>query len=169
MGLGFSALDVMVLASLAVGGAFGAVRGFTVELFLLFAWIAGFVAVKLFHGAATILLTDPIGSVGGASVLALVVLFGGTLLIVRLVGKRLGQSTRGSFLGPFDRVLGLGFGMIKGLLAATLAFMLMSQIATIFNGGSAARPDWMTTSRTYDLLRASSAALMDAVEAGRAR
>lgn len=169
MASGLTTLDMMVLISLAVAGGFGAVRGFTVEVFLLLAWIAGFAALKLFHAPVTALLIGPVGSSGGASILALVLLFGGTLLVVRLVGARLGQSTRGSLLGPFDRVLGLGLGMMKGLLAATLAFLFMSQISTVMAGRGAGPPEWMTSSRTYDLLRASSAALLTAVEAGRAR
>ena len=167
--MGFTALDMMVIVSLAVAGGFGAIRGFTVEVFLLLAWVAGIVAVKLFHAPFALLLTGPVGSAGGASVLALVLLFGGAMVTVRLIGRKLGRSTRGSLLGPFDRVLGLGFGMVKGLLAATLAFLLMVQVQAIFAGRRSGRPDWMTSSRTYDLLRASSAALSSAIEVGRAR
>ncbi len=167
MNLGFTSLDMMVVVSLAVAGGFGAMRGFVAEVFSLAAWITGFVAVKLFHGTAADWLTAPVGSAGGASILATTLVFGAAFLAVRLAGKRLGNAMLGSLLGPFDRVLGLGFGMIKGLLASTLAFLLMSQVFDILNGASAPRPDWMTSSRTYDLLRASSRALIDAVEAGR--
>jgi membrane protein required for colicin V production len=100
-------------------------------------------------------------------VLAVVLVFGLTFMTIRLIGNRLGRSTRNSVLGPFDRVLGLGFGMVKGLIAATIAFLLMSQVYDVLYGRDALRPGWMTASRTYDLLRASSAALVSAVEAGR--
>jgi membrane protein required for colicin V production len=165
MGAGFTALDMMVIVSLAVAGGFGAVRGFVLEVFLLTAWVAGIVAVKTLHEAATAMLVSPVGSQGGASVLAVVLVFG--LTFFRLVGNRLGRSTRNSVLGPFDRVLGLGFGMVKGLMAATIAFLLMSQVYDFLYGRDALRPGWMTASRTYDLLRASSTALVSAVEAGR--
>ncbi len=169
MDAGFTSLDIMVLVSIAVAGGFGAMRGFVVEVFSLAAWIAGIVAVKLFHGMVTEMLVTPVGTTGGASLLALALVFGVTFLAVRLTGNRLGASARGSTLGPFDRVLGIGFGMVKGLLAATLAFLLMSQVYDIINGARAPRPDWMLKSRTHDLLRASSTALVSAVEAGRGR
>ncbi len=169
MGAAFTSLDMMVLVSLAVAAVFGAIRGFVAEVFSLAAWIAAVVAVKLFHAAATDLLMAPVGTQGGASILAVALVFGFAFLVVRLIGNRIGQSARDSVLGPFDRVLGLGFGMVKGLLAATLAFLLMSQVYDIIYGGKASRPEWMTTSRTYDLLRASSAALVSVVEAGRAQ
>lgn len=167
MGAGFTALDMMVIVSLAVAGGFGAVRGFVLEVFLLVAWIAGIVAVKLLHGAVTVMLVSPVGSRGGAAVLAVALVFGLTFLTIRLIGNRLGRSSRNSVLGPFDRVLGLGFGMVKGLMAATIAFLLMSQGYDFLYGRDALRPGWMTSSRTYDLLRASSTALVSAVEAGR--
>jgi membrane protein required for colicin V production len=167
MGAGLTALDMMVIVSLVVAGGFGAVRGFVLEVFLLAAWLAGIVAVKILHKATTALLVSPVGSEGGASVLAVVLVFGLTFLTIRLVGNRLGRSTRNSVLGPFDRVLGLGFGMVKGLIAAAIAFLLMSQVYDFFYGRDALRPGWMTASRTYDLLRSSSTALVSAVEAGR--
>jgi membrane protein required for colicin V production len=167
MGAGFTALDMMVIVSLAVAGGYGAVRGFVLEVFLLTAWVAGIVAVKILHEPTTAMLVSPVGSQGGASVLAVVLCFGLTFLTIRLIGNRLGRSTRSSVLGPFDRVLGLGFGMVKGLMAATIAFLLMSQVYDFLYGRDALRPGWMTASRTYDLLRASSTALVGAVEAGR--
>lgn len=168
-GGGLTSLDIMVLVSMAVAGGFGFVRGFVTEVFLLAAWIAGIVAVRMFHAPMSDLLVGPVGTIAGASLLAVVIVFGVVFLAVRVAGSRLGQSTRGSLLGPFDRVLGLGFGLVKGLIAATLAFLMMGQMHSIVNGSRKPRPEWMTTSRTYDLLRASSTALVDAVEGARAR
>lgn len=168
-GAGFTSLDIMVLVSMAVAGGFGIMRGFVAEVFLLAAWVAGIVAVKMFYAPMTDVLTGPVGTVAGASLLAVAITFGVVFLAVRVTGNRLGQSTRGSLLGPFDRVLGLGFGMVKGLLAATLAFLLMIQVYDLINGSRAPRPEWITTSRTYDLLRASSTAVVSAVEVARAR
>ncbi|MES2290464.1 MAG: CvpA family protein [Pseudomonadota bacterium] len=164
-----TALDMMVLLSLGIGGAFGAMRGFTQEVFLLAAWVAGIAAVKLFYTPVTALLTGPVGSAGGAAVLSTVLCFGVVFLVTRLVGKSLGSAARKFLLGPIDRVLGVGFGALKGLLIATVAFLMMTLVYDFFHGASAPRPEWMTKSRTYTLLRASGEAVIGAVEAGRAR
>lgn len=164
-----TALDMMVLLSLGVGGGFGAMRGFTQEVFLLAAWVAGITAVKLLYVPVTALLTGPVGSPGAAAVLSAVLCFGITFIVTRLIGKSLGSAARQSLLGPIDRVLGLGFGALKGLLIATVAFLFMTLVHDFFHGASATRPEWMTTSRSYTLLRASGEALIGAVEAGRAR
>jgi membrane protein required for colicin V production len=166
---GLTALDVMVLLSVGVSAAFGGLRGFVSEVFSLAAWFAGFVAVKLFQEPAAAFLVGPVGTWGGANVMSVALVFGIAFLAVRVIGNALGQRTRKSLLGPVDRVLGVGFGALKGLLAATLAFLLMTLVFDTINGAKAPRPEWMTKSRTYELLRASSVALVDAVEAGRGR
>lgn len=164
-----TALDMMVLLSLGVGGAFGVMRGFTQEVFLLAAWVAGITAVKILYEPVTVMLTGPVGSAGGAAVLSTVLCFGAAFVATRLVGRSLGGAARQSILGPIDRVLGFGFGALKGLLIATVVFLLMTLVYDFFHGSSAPRPEWMTTSRTYTLLRASGEAVIGAVEAGRAR
>ncbi len=166
---GLTALDMMVLISLGVGGVFGAIRGFVSEIFSLAAWILAIIAVKLFQPLVAARLIGLVGTEGGANVLSVALVFGLTFLAVKIAGGSLARQTRSSLLGPVDRLLGTGFGVFKGLLAATLAFLMMSLIFDVLNGEGAPRPDWMTKSRTYELLRASSAALVDAVEAERKR
>jgi membrane protein required for colicin V production len=70
-------------------------------------------------------------------------------------------------LGPFDRVLGGGFGALKGLLGATLFFLLANLATDMVYGAEAERPEWMAKSRTYPLLNASGRAIVDWVEARR--
>jgi membrane protein required for colicin V production len=67
-------------------------------------------------------------------------------------------------LGPVDRLLGGGFGMVKGLLGANLFFLLANLATDMVYGGDAPRPEWMTSSRTFPLLNASGRAVVDWVE-----
>lgn len=154
----------MVLLTMGIAAVLGCVRGFVGEVVSLGAWIIAIVAVKFLHGPVSALLTGPVGTESGAAVLAFALVFGLAFLGVKIAGRALGNVTRGSLLGPFDRLLGLGFGALKGLIAATLVFLFVSLVFDTLNGASAARPPWMTTSRTYPLLRASSAAIVAFVE-----
>ena len=169
MTTGLTALDITALLCIGIGAVFGLMRGFLTEVFLLVAWVAGIAAVKLFHAPVAGWLEGPIGTVGGAQVLALALLFGGTLLAVRFAGRGLGRRAKASVLGPVDRILGLGFGALKGLLAITIGFLLITLVLDTVRGGSAPRPEWMTKSRSYDLLRASSAAVSQFVDDRRKR
>ena len=76
-----------------------------------------------------------------------------------LLAKKLGEKSRKSVLGPVDRVLGFGFGAVKGLIGASLIFLFLVMAYETAFGGKAERPDWMTASRTYPLLNASGDAL----------
>ena len=169
MGNGWTALDIMVLLSVTVGAGFGLLRGFVVEAFSLIAWVAAIAAVRAFQAPVAAALAGTVGTEGGAALLAVALVFSVVFLSVRVVGQNLGRSARSSLLGPIDRVLGLGFGALKGLIAATLAFLGMTLLFDTLNGTSAPRPAWMTGSRSYELLRASSAALVSTVDAARKR
>lgn len=167
--MALTALDIVVLLTVGLGAALGFSRGFVRETMSLAAWIAAIFAVRLLHAPVTAMLVAPVGTQSGAAVLAFALIFGIAFIAVRLAGNALGNSTRGSLLGPFDRVLGFGFGALKGLIAATLVFLLVSLAFDTINGGSAPRPKWMSDSRTYPLLRATSTAVVDFVESRRAK
>ncbi|CAM3230704.1 CvpA family protein [Sphingomonas antarctica] len=157
-------LDILVLTLVAIGALLGFRRGFVAEALSLVAWAAAIAAVKFGHGAATDVLHGFMSSDSGASVLALVLLFAVTFIAVKILAQRLGDRTRRSILGPFDRMLGLGFGVLKGLLGATLIFMAAAFASDMIRAEGQPRPEWMTEARTYPLLRAGSDAIVNLVE-----
>jgi membrane protein required for colicin V production len=57
--------------------------------------------------------------------------------------------------------------MLKGLIGATLFFLLANLATDMIYGGNADRPEWMTESRTYPLLNATGRAVVDWVETRR--
>ena len=162
-----SALDIFVILLLVGGAAVGFVRGFVYELLSLLAWVAAIAMLKLFHGQLSGGLAEPVGTDAGASVLAFALLFVPTFILVKLAARSIGGKTRRSLLGPVDRVLGGGFGLIKGLLAATLFFLFANLATDLIYGSQAQRPSWMTSSRTFPLLNASGRAIVDWVETRR--
>ena len=164
-----TALDVFVFLLLIGGAAVGFVRGFVHEVISLLAWVVGIAMLKLFHtqlwaGLENSFDTSP----AAAAVLAFAILFVPSFVLVKLLARSIGGKTRRSrVLGPFDRVLGGGFGALKGLLGATLFFLLANLATDMVYGPQADRPEWMTKSRTYPLLNASGRAIVDWVEARR--
>jgi membrane protein required for colicin V production len=164
-----TALDIFVFLLLIGGGAVGFVRGFVHEVVSLLAWAVGIAMLKLFHSQLWTGLTGSlVSSPAAAAVLAFAILFVPSFLAVKLLARALGGRTRRSpVLGPFDRVLGGGFGLLKGLLGATLFFLLANLATDMVYGPQADRPGWMTRSRTYPLLNASGRAIVDWVEARR--
>ena len=158
-----TALDMIVLLLVGGIGIRGLTRGFVTEAMSLVAWVAAIAAVKLGHAPVSAAFAGAVGSEGGAAVLAFAVIFGVTFIIGRYAANRMGSVSRSSVLGPFDRLLGLGFGALKGVIGASLIFLLASLVYNAIYGGLSERPDWMTASRTYPLLNATSRALVDFV------
>jgi membrane protein required for colicin V production len=158
-----TALDIIVLLLVGGGLVTGWFKGFVGEVLSLAAWIVAIVFLKLFHGPATEALTGPVGTRSGAAVLAFVLVFGLVFLVGKLVARKVGGGVKRSVIGPVDRVLGAGFGALKGLIVATLLYLGANLVYDTIYGRAAIRPDWMAHSRTYPLLYASGRAVLNFV------
>ncbi len=164
-----TALDIVVLFLLGAGAVFGFMRGFVQEALSLVSWVLVIAAVRLLHGPVTGFLTEPVGTEAGAAVLAFLAIAVIAYALGKTISKSIGSKSRKSVLGPIDRVLGFGFGVLKGLIGATMIFLLLVMgYETIF-GADEKRPMWMTGSRTYPLLNASGEAMSGFVAARRAK
>ncbi|MES2783522.1 MAG: CvpA family protein [Pseudomonadota bacterium] len=162
-----TALDIIVLFLLGSGAVFGFLRGFVQEALSMIAWVLIIVAVRMFHAPATAALAEAVRSDSGAAVLAFLAIVIVIYALGKWISKSIGAKSRKSVLGPIDRVLGFGFGMLKGLIMATLIFLLFVMGYDLVYGADEGRPEWMTTSRTYPLLNASGDAMSEFVRAQR--
>ena len=158
-----TALDIIVLFLLSSGAIFGFLRGFVHEVLSLIAWMMIIAAVRIFHAPATAVLSEPIGTDSGAAVLSFLAIVIVTYALGKWVAKSVGNKSRKSKLGPIDRVLGFGFGMVKGLIMATLLFLIIVMGYETLFGEKDPRPEWLIKSRTYPLLNASGVAMSEFV------
>jgi membrane protein required for colicin V production len=163
-----TAMDIGVLLLIGGGAVLGLWRGFVMEVLSLFAWAAAIFALKLLHAPATHLLVHVVKSESGAAVLAFALVFGLVFFCGKLVAGSLGRRTRTSVLGSVDRLLGLGFGALKGLLIATVLFLALNLGYDTIYSKASPRPEFMRASRTYPLLNASGRAVVDWVQHRRA-
>lgn len=162
--MGLTALDIIVLV-LVIGGAVqGVAKGFVTEVLSLVVWMFTVFALRVLQVPVTGLLAGWIGTEGGATVLAFLLIAGGAYGGGRSVAHAIGKRTRTSVLGPVDRALGFGFGGLKGLVFASLAFLLIVLVIDTTFGGPDERPQWITKSRTYPLLKVTSAGIADFVD-----
>jgi membrane protein required for colicin V production len=159
-----TALDVIVLLLVGWNLVRGAMKGFVGEVLSLAAWIVAIVFLKLLHTPATNALEGAVGTRSGAAVLAFALVFGIVFLAGKLVARQVGGGVRRSVIGPVDRVLGAGFGALKGLILATLLYLGANLVYDTIWGAQSVRPAWMADSRTYPLLYASGRAIVDFVE-----
>jgi membrane protein required for colicin V production len=152
-------LDIVVFLLIGGFGIRGLMSGFVKEILSLTAVVAGIIAVRIFHEPVTAFMAPYIGSEYAAALLAFVFIFGALYIAARLVANTLSSQVRNAGLGSVDRVLGFGFGALKGLLIATVGFVLFTMVYDALYGELSLRPDWMRHTRTYPLLNASGEAM----------
>lgn len=161
-------LDIFVLILMGGAAVLGFLRGFVQEALSLGAWILVVIGVRTLHTPITDRLIGPVGSDSGASVLAFASIAIVTYALGRWIARSIGARSRKSLLGPIDRVLGFGFGMVKGLIGATLLYLLVVLVYDSIYSADEPRPEWLAESRTYPLLNASGNAMVDLVQEQRA-
>lgn len=155
--------DIAVLVIVGVTAVGGFMRGFVQEVLSLAAWVLAIVAIRFLHTDLTAWLYDYIGSGSGAAVLAFALLLLVPYAAIKLIAGWAGKTSRKSVLGPVDRVLGFGFGAVKGVIIVVMGFsVLVLGYDTIW--GSAGRPDWIKQARTYPFVNAGSAALVQLID-----
>lgn len=152
--------DIAVLVLVGFGAVTGFLRGFVQEVLALCAWAVSLVAIHYAHTPVSQMLEPYVGDrMGANAVLAFALLLLVPYVVVKLIAGRIGAASRGSFLGPVDRVIGFGFGAVKGMLIAVIGFsILVLGYDTVW--GVDGRPPWITQSRTYPFINASSDALV---------
>jgi len=155
--------DIIVLLIVAVAAVGGFLRGFVQEVLSLASWVLAVAAIRFLHTDLTAWLFSFIGTPSGAAVLAFALLLLIPYAAMRLIAARAGRASRNSVLGPFDRVLGFGFGAVKGVIIVVMAFsLLVLGYDTVW--GAAGRPVWITTSRTYPFVNASADAMVHLID-----
>lgn len=154
--------DIAVLLIVGLSAIAGFARGFVQEILALFAWIFALFAINRLHTPMTQFLEPHIGNPSGAAVLAFALLLLVPYAFVKLVSNWAGARSRESLLGPIDRVLGFGFGGVKGMIIVVLAFsVLVLGYDTVWGAGG--RPTWINQARTYPFVNASSEALVELI------
>lgn len=154
--------DIAVLLFVGLGAITGFIRGFVQEILALAAWVFAIFAIRMLHTSVTAWLEPHLGSDSGAAVLAFALCLGIPFAVVKLVARWAGAKSRASVLGPIDRVLGFGFGAVKGVIVIVLGFsVLVLGYDTVWGVGG--RPDWIRDARTYPFINASSEALVQII------
>ena len=160
--------DWIVLLIVAVAATGGFMRGLVQEVLSIAAWLLALFAIRMLHTPLTETLTDYIGGSIATAVLSFALLLLIPYAAMKVIANNVGSASRGSILGPIDRVLGMGFGALKGAVIVVIAFsLLVLGYDTVW--GIKGRPDWITQAHSYEFVDASSRSLVEMLAERRAR
>ncbi|MCR9124016.1 MAG: CvpA family protein [Phyllobacteriaceae bacterium] len=141
-------LDILILIIVTIAAIGGLMRGLVQEVLSLAAWIFAAFAVHYLHPRLTPALSDFYRSDAVTPVFAFVLLLLIPYAAMKVIAGNFSEASEGAILGPIDRVLGFGFGAIKGALIAVFAFSVLV-LGFDDSWGYKGRPIWITTARTY--------------------
>ena len=140
-------LDLAVLAVIVISAIFAFARGFAREALSIAAWV-GAAAITYFafnrvyaavaHFVATPLLADLIAAAG---------LFVISLIVLTILTSYVARFVQSSALSPIDRTLGLIFGLARGLVLVSLAYLVVD-ISLPQND----RPVWVREAKSQPFL-----------------
>ncbi len=117
-------VDYTIIGIIAVSAVTSVIRGFVREVLSLVAWVAAFwVALKFSHQAADY-ATNYIHNPSVREATAFIVLFLVTLLVVALVNYLIVQLVDKTGISGTDRMLGMVFGIARGVLIVALLVLL---------------------------------------------
>lgn len=162
-----TALDILFLLLVGLGLFLGVRRGFAKEILSLATWVAVVIAIRLLHGPVSEALIEPIGTVSGANVAALALIFLIVFVAGKLIAGRVSGGVRRSVLSTLDRLLGGGFGALKGLIGVTLLYIGFTLVYDTIWGRAAERPSWVRDAQVFPIVYASADLVIDFVETRR--
>jgi len=136
-------IDILVIATLLISGAFAYARGFVHEVLSIAGWIgAAFATIYgtpvLKHFTRQLIDTPFI-----ADLITGILIFIGVLVILSIITKQISRGVKESALGALDRALGFLFGLLRGAVVVSLVW-----IGYEWTTPPKEQPEWLFDART---------------------
>ncbi len=120
-------IDMIIIAIICFSMIRGIFRGISSEISSIIAVAGGFYGAYLFHPQLADRLPRPAALAQYSEIIAFALIFCAVFVAVSLLGVLIKYALDITMLGWFDRLLGAGFGALKGALAVSvLLFFLVA-------------------------------------------
>jgi len=118
--------DIVVIIILAVSVIGGVFRGLIKELSSIIGVLGGFYGAYSYYMVLAKPLARWVSNPAYLNILSFLIIFCGILIIISILGVIIKYILNIAFLGWVDRICGAGFGIIKGILIASVLLITLT-------------------------------------------
>ena len=118
--------DIIIILILGYSLVRGIFRGLVKEVASIIGVLGGFYAAFTYYTMLTKLLSGLIKETAYLNILSFFIIFCGVLIIVGILGVIIKYLLNIAFLGWVDRIGGVCFGLVKGILIASILFITLT-------------------------------------------
>ncbi len=136
--VGLTVLDLFVLGVVVLSTLLALFRGMSREALMLAAWLGAAAAAWLGWPQVSPLLEPYVADATFRMIAAIAIAFAVPLLVLLIIAGMLASVIENSFLAPVDRVLGVAFGALRGVVLVLVTYLVL-----LFVFPPPAQPSWI--------------------------
>jgi membrane protein required for colicin V production len=141
-------VDICVLAVIGLSALLALSRGLVKEILSILSWVGAVLAVIFFLPRLRPIALRYISEPLLADIVTGIGIFILALIVLGIINHYLSANVRSSALGALDRSLGLVFGLLRGAVIVSFAYILMTWVLP----NAASRPEVVREARTEPLV-----------------
>jgi len=140
-------IDILVIATLLISGAFAYARGFVHEVLSIVGWVGATFATIYGTPVLKPFTRQLIDAPFIADLVTGILIFIATLVILSIITKQVSRGVKESALGALDRALGFIFGVLRGAIIVSLVW-----IGYEWTTPPKEQPEWIFEARTLPMV-----------------
>lgn len=140
-------IDILVIGTLLISGAFAYARGFVHEVLSIAAWVGAIFATMYGTPVVKNFTLQFIQAPFIAALVTGILIFIGSLIILSITTRRISRGVKESALGALDRALGFLFGLLRGAIIVSLVW-----IGYEWRTPPEEQPEWIYEARTIPMV-----------------
>ena len=118
--------DIFIIIVLGYSIIRGLFRGLVKEASSIIGVLGGFYGAYSYYPSVAKLLSGLIINTSYLNILSFLIIFCTVLITISILGVVIKYLLNVAFLGWVDRICGVGFGLVKGLLIVTVLFIILT-------------------------------------------
>ena len=158
MNLSVTLIDFLVVAVILISAGYAAWRGFMSEVLTILSWAAAAFATLYVGPYVVPMARSVVSTAWVANVIGYAAVFLAVFIPLSFMSHRVAQSVHNSPVGSLDRLMGVVFGVLRGLVIVGVAYVVVTLFVAVPE-----QPLWLTRAQLLPLIQSSSEVLLSLV------